>query len=153
MQSVRYGRDQCFEEAHGGRTIGFVVQFDEGEFRGSVNRDEQVELALCCSNLSDIDMEIADRVGFEFSFLGALVLNLRQARDAMAASQGPQALLTILYRSTDRRCRCGAAVKNLAHSASLHAGENSAPSKLGTKQVGLNLPFPFRPDPHRQPVQ
>jgi hypothetical protein len=59
------------------------VQFDEGEFRGSVNRDEQVELALCCSNLSDVDMEIADRVGFEFSFLGALVLNLRQARDAM----------------------------------------------------------------------
>src|SRR6266576_965868 len=44
------------------------MQGDEGEFRGSVNRDGQVELALCCSNLSDVDMEIADRVGFEFSF-------------------------------------------------------------------------------------
>ena len=83
MQPVRYGRDQCFEEAHGGRTIGFVVQCDEGEFRGSVNRDKQVELALCCSNLSDVDMEIADRVGLEFSFFGALVLTLRQARNAM----------------------------------------------------------------------
>jgi hypothetical protein len=40
MQPVRYRRDQCFEEAHGGRTIGLVVQCDEGEFRGSVNRDE-----------------------------------------------------------------------------------------------------------------
>src|SRR5438477_9677793 len=55
----------------------------KANFRGSVNRDKQVELALCCSNLSDVDMEIADRVGFEFSFLGALVLNMRQARDAV----------------------------------------------------------------------
>src|SRR5205823_440475 len=48
MQPVRYGREQCFEEAHGGRTISLVVQFDEGEFRGSVNRDKQVELELGC---------------------------------------------------------------------------------------------------------
>ena len=59
------------------------MQFDEGEFRGSVDRDEQVELALCRSNLSDVDMEIADRVGLEFSFLGARVFDVRQARDAM----------------------------------------------------------------------
>jgi hypothetical protein len=43
--------------------------------------------------------------------------------------------LTTLYRSTDRLCRGGAAVKNLAQSASLHAGENNAPSKPGTKQL------------------
>ena len=43
--------------------------------------------------------------------------------DPVAASQSPQALLTMLYRSTDRLCRRGAAVKNLAHSASLHAGK------------------------------
>src|SRR5438874_13283767 len=39
------------------------------------------------------------------------------------------------YRSTDRLCRGGAAVKNLAQSASLHAGENNAPSKPGTKHL------------------
>jgi hypothetical protein len=44
--------------------------------------------------------------------------------------------LTMLYRSTDRLCRGGAAVKNLAQSASLHAGENNAPSKPGTKHLG-----------------
>src|SRR5262249_42052567 len=53
----------------------------------------------------------------------------------MALGQGPQALLTTLYRSTDCLCRRGAAMKNLAQSASLHAGENNAPSKLGTKHL------------------
>ena len=47
--------------------------------------------------------------------------------DPVARSQRPQALLTMLYRSTDRRCRCEAAVKNLSHSASFHAEENIAP--------------------------
>jgi hypothetical protein len=41
--------------------------------------------------------------------------------------------LTMLYRSTHRRCRGGAPVKNLAHSASFHSKENNAPSKPGIK--------------------
>jgi hypothetical protein len=44
--------------------------------------------------------------------------------------------LTILYRSTDRRCRRGAPVKNLAHSASLQLLDKTAPSKFGIKQLG-----------------
>src|SRR5215212_3050551 len=55
--------------------------------------------------------------------------------DAMALSQGPQARLTILYCSTDCRCRCGAAVENLAHSASLHSGDKNAPSNPGIKHL------------------
>src|ERR1700680_4285509 len=55
--------------------------------------------------------------------------------DAVAPGQSPQARLTMLYRSTDRLCRRGAAMKNLAHSASLHAGENGAPSKPGIKHL------------------
>jgi hypothetical protein len=38
--------------------------------------------------------------------------------DAVALGQRSQARLTILYSSTDCLCRCGAPVKNLAHSAS-----------------------------------
>ena len=38
--------------------------------------------------------------------------------DPVALGQDPQALLTILYCSTDCRCRAGASVKNLSHSAS-----------------------------------
>jgi hypothetical protein len=43
--------------------------------------------------------------------------------------------LTMLYRSTDRRCRCGAPMKNLAHSASLESLDKNAPSKTGTKHL------------------
>src|SRR5277367_6502377 len=49
--------------------------------------------------------------------------------DSVALRQRPQALLTLLYRSTDRLCRRGAPVKNLAHSASFHSIEKIAPSK------------------------
>src|SRR5262245_54770200 len=41
----------------------------------------------------------------------------------------------MLYRSTDRLCRCGAAVENLAHSASFHSLENNAPSNPGIKHL------------------
>ena len=56
--------------------------------------------------------------------------------DPMTLRQAPQALLTMLYRSTDRRCRCGAPVVYLPHSASFQPSENSAPSKSGTKHLG-----------------
>ena len=39
----------------------------------------------------------------------------------------------MLYRSTDRLCRCGAPMKNLAHSASFESLDKNAPSKPGTK--------------------
>ena len=55
----------------------------------------------------------------------------------MALGQRSQALLTMLYRSTDRLCRCGAPMKNLAHSASFESLEKNAPSKPGTKQLAL----------------
>src|SRR4029077_9608157 len=55
--------------------------------------------------------------------------------DPVMLGQSPQALLTMLYRSTDRLSRRGAAVENLAHNASLHVEENTAPSKPGIKQL------------------
>ena len=41
----------------------------------------------------------------------------------------------MLYRSTDRLCRCGAPMKNLAHSASFESLDKDAPSKPETKQL------------------
>src|SRR5471030_2973538 len=58
--------------------------------------------------------------------------------DPVVRGQSSQALLTMLYRSTDRLCRRGAAMKNLAHSASLHAEENNAPSKSGIKHLAFS---------------
>ena len=45
----------------------------------------------------------------------------------------------MLYRSTDCRCRCGAAMENLAHSASFHSREKTAPSNPGIKHLGLGF--------------
>jgi len=77
----------------------------------------------------------------DFRCLGPVGRSVTELRfglriDPVASSQGPQALLTMLYRSTDRRCRRGAAKKSLAHSAFRHAGEKNAPSKPGIKHLG-----------------
>jgi hypothetical protein len=45
----------------------------------------------------------------------------------------------MLYRSTDGLCRCGAAVQNLYHSASLDSCDKNAPSKPGIE----HLVWPF----------
>src|ERR1700679_3816680 len=55
--------------------------------------------------------------------------------DPMSPGKRPQALLTMMYRSTDCLCRCGAPVKNLAHSASFESIDKIAPSRPGTKQL------------------
>jgi hypothetical protein len=54
--------------------------------------------------------------------------------------------LTMLYRSTDRLCRCGAPMKNLAHSASFESLDKNAPSNAGTKQLGFWKPSPASPN-------
>lgn len=59
------------------------------------------------------------------------VLLADRAYDSNTPRQRSQALLTILYCSTNRRCRRGAPMVNLAHSASFQSSENNAPSKLG----------------------
>lgn len=59
--------------------------------------------------------------------------------DAVSLGQRPKALLTnvtMLDRATDRLGRGGARVRNLAHGASLHSCEPSAPIKPGIKQPG-----------------
>jgi hypothetical protein len=58
-----------------------LMQSDEGEFRSPIDRDKPVELTLCCAQLGDVDVEVADRVGFEFS-LGPRPRPV-QARDAL----------------------------------------------------------------------
>jgi hypothetical protein len=41
----------------------------------------------------------------------------------------------MLYRSTDRLCRCGAPVQYLSHKASFHSLEKYAPPNAGTKHL------------------
>src|SRR5579871_536066 len=60
--------------------------------------------------------------------------------DPVALGESSQALLTILYCSTDCRCRAGAPVEYLAHSASFHCRPNNAPSNPGTKHLKCRNP-------------
>src|SRR5829696_2326048 len=71
----------------------------------------------------------------EGRFFQLLPLGHRLRVDAVALGQPPQALLTMLDRSTHCRRRAGAPMKNLAHSASFQSNEKSAPSKPGTKHL------------------
>src|SRR3954454_25192501 len=55
--------------------------------------------------------------------------------DTVASGERSQALFTMLYRSTDRLSRRGAAVKNLAHSASFDSKLKDEASKAGIKHL------------------
>ena len=84
MDPVRDGGDQAAQEVPGGATRHLLVHLDEDELRRSVDGDEQVELALRSSNLGDVDMKVADRIGLEFAFGGGFAFDLRQAGDLVA---------------------------------------------------------------------
>src|SRR4051794_36938607 len=58
-----------------------------------------------------------------------------RALPPVAPGQNPQALATMLYRATNRLCRAGAPLENLAHSASFHPPDNNAPTNPATKHL------------------
>ena len=84
MDLIRDGGDQAAQEVPGGATRHLLVHLDEGEFRRSVDGDDEVELALRGSNLGDVDMKIADRIGLEFAFGRGFAFDLRQPGDPVA---------------------------------------------------------------------
>jgi hypothetical protein len=87
---VRDGGDQARQEIPGGPACDLLVQFDESELRRSVDRDNEVELALSGSNLGDVDMKIADWIGLEFAFGGGFAFDLRETGDPMALEAAVQ---------------------------------------------------------------
>jgi hypothetical protein len=58
-----------------------LVEFDEGELRGPVDRDDEMELALRGSHLGDVIMEIAGRIGLELALRRGFAFDLRQPRN------------------------------------------------------------------------
>jgi hypothetical protein len=71
MDLVRDGGDQAEQEVLRGAARHLLVHLDEGELRRSVDGDDEVELALRSSNLGDVDMKVADRIGLESALGGA----------------------------------------------------------------------------------
>ena len=69
-----------------GRAIhlaGVLVEFDIGELRDAVDRQEHVELAFGEPQLANIDVDVADRCVCEPSALGSLLPAFWQAGDAV----------------------------------------------------------------------
>ena len=81
---VRDGGDQAAQEVPRGAARHLLVHLDEGELRRSVDGDDEVEFALRSSNLGDVDMKIADRIGLEFAFGRGFAFDLRQPGDPVA---------------------------------------------------------------------
>jgi hypothetical protein len=67
---VTDGGYQAAQEVSRGTMSHLLMQLDEGELRGSVDCDQQVELALRGSDFGDVEMKIANWIGLEFA-LGA----------------------------------------------------------------------------------
>ncbi len=84
MDLVRDGGGQAAQEVPCGAARHLLVHLDDDELRRSVDGDDEGELALRSSNLGDVDMEIADRIGLEFAFGGGLAFDLGQPGDPVA---------------------------------------------------------------------
>ncbi len=84
MDFVRHSCDQGSHEVGRGLSCGLLMQFGEREFRCAVDGHEEMELALLGSDLGNIDVKIADRIGLE-GFPGRFIaFDIGQPADAVA---------------------------------------------------------------------
>src|SRR3954463_6100221 len=77
------GVDKSLQKAGGGTDVRLTMQLGEGELARAVDGYEQVEFGLIGSHLSDVDMDVADRVSLERLF-GLIALNFGQPADAVS---------------------------------------------------------------------
>ena len=90
MHPVGDGFEQGPQEVRGDPCHGLLVQLDVGELRGAIDRHQQVEPAFLGMDLGDINVEVADRVGFELALVGLVAFDLRQTGDAVALQAAVQ---------------------------------------------------------------
>ena len=83
MDPVGNRRDEVEQESAETRPRGLLVQLGEGELRGPIDGDEQVELALLGADLRDIDVEVAERISLELALTRGGALDLGQSGDAV----------------------------------------------------------------------
>ena len=74
----------------GGQFPGLLVQLDVSEPGGAVDADEKIQFAFCGLNLSNINVEIAERVGLELPPYRLVAPSLGQSADVMALQAAVQ---------------------------------------------------------------
>jgi len=67
-----------------------LVQCHESELGGPVDGNEEIQLAFSRLNLSNINVEVAERVGFELRPRRFVALDLGETRDVMALQAAVQ---------------------------------------------------------------
>jgi hypothetical protein len=70
VDPVGHGLDKGGQEAGGGLHVGGFVQLGEGIFGRPVHGHEEVQLALLCTHLGDVDVEVADQIGWKGCLAG-----------------------------------------------------------------------------------
>ena len=81
MEPVRHGRDQVAQERGCDHFPGLLMQFHENELGGAVDSDEEIQLAFGRLNLSNINVEVAERVGLELLLRRLVAIDLGQSAD------------------------------------------------------------------------
>ena len=76
----------------GGQFPGLLVQLDVSEPGGAVDADEKIQFAFCGLNLSNINVEVAQRIGLELLLGGLVALDLGEARDVVARAASGAAM-------------------------------------------------------------
>jgi hypothetical protein len=90
VDCVRNRGDQSPEKVGGDPSRCPLVKLGESEFTGSVDGDEEIELALLGPHLSDIDMEVTDGILPELLPCWLVPFDLRQATDAVTLKTSVQ---------------------------------------------------------------
>jgi len=78
------GLNQAAQKVCGRLAHHLLVQFDESELRGPVDRDDEIEL------VGDVDMEVANRRGPELARRRGFAFDLRKPRDPVALQAAMQ---------------------------------------------------------------
>lgn len=60
------------------------MELNEGELRGAIDSDIDMEPALLGADISDIDVKVADPICLELLFGGPVASHIGQSADAMA---------------------------------------------------------------------
>ena len=90
MDLVGHGRNKMVKEFGGNLGGRFLMQLDKGEFRRSIDGDKEMELAFFGPHFGNVDVEEADRIGFELLLRRLAPLDIRQLADAVALQSAVQ---------------------------------------------------------------
>jgi hypothetical protein len=80
----------CDQTAARGLHIGLVDELSDRELGSSINGDEEIEFALRDLHFGDVDVEEADRIGFELPPRFFVAFHLGKSADAVALQTAMQ---------------------------------------------------------------